>query len=221
MNRVRILCRYGDTLDFVASVLEGWELSSFWVGFWEEVRTNSDSSDSDVDGDTVGMFGEVITAYRKRSQRVIDLVVEEIVTDVRERGYDYSRIRNWSGGSDGVEITPEWIPVLESLTHFTTLLRQNLASSLVKPLFHQLGKELDVWIFEKVVLGGWFGSEGVRQLGRDLRSVERVVGYGLKKSGEAVGILIQGDDGEGGGEIPTQGWLTVDEVDAVMARRMG
>ncbi|KAJ3163678.1 hypothetical protein HDU86_000272 [Geranomyces michiganensis] len=95
MGRITLLCRYASSLHYVASVLKDWGDQPFLIDFWEEICERAaakSESDDDIIANVNGtVFDEVVAAYTKCVNRLLDLSLQDIMQDFTEALYQYDR----------------------------------------------------------------------------------------------------------------------------------
>ncbi|KAK7528074.1 TIP-1 family-domain-containing protein [Phyllosticta citriasiana] len=226
------LCRVYGSADYLERAMRDWSDDVFFLELWEELQDRARRSTSaklgralDVStvaertSSTVGtddeagaLFDETASAYNRLRVRSESVIIDVLVSNIREALRPYTRVNPWTtlstatGSSSSVHLSPssplsitaELDPLLTSLSSSLAFLAKTLARAPLRRIARHCCAVIQTQLWDRVLMAHSFSTAGAAQFSADIAAICDVVdhwagdgcaGSGLRKIREGVGLL--------------------------------
>ncbi|KAK7546714.1 TIP-1 family-domain-containing protein [Phyllosticta citricarpa] len=226
------LCRVYGSADYLERAMRDWSDDVFFLELWEELQDRARRSTSaklgralDVStvaertSSTVGtddeagaLFDETASAYNRLRVRSESIIIDVLVSNIREALRPYTRVNPWTtlstatGSSSSVHpspssplsITAELDPLLTYLSSSLAFLAKTLARAPLRRIARHCCAVIQTQLWDRILMAHSFSTAGAAQFSADIAAICDVVdhwagdgcaGSGLRKIREGVGLL--------------------------------
>ncbi|KAL7275623.1 hypothetical protein RUND412_001434 [Rhizina undulata] len=227
------LCKvYGSAL-FMENCMRDWGEDIFFLELWEELQTratkvkrvNTDTaitgdmnvqdvanvtSSAVVSGDDDGaLFDETANAFRELRGRAEGMIVDLMISTMREELKAYSRIALWSSIDPSTPspntLSPEILQPLSTLSSLLAFLSRTLSTAVFRRVFKPFAAGVGAFIWDYVITRAQFSYLGASQFARDVeelwnvcaRFIDEPENY-MRRIKDSVILLALPTDGEAG-----------------------
>ncbi|KAF1935280.1 hypothetical protein EJ02DRAFT_460522 [Clathrospora elynae] len=224
------LCKTYGSADYLERAMRDWSDDVFFLDIWEALQdrarqaTNigsmsvasvaertSKNVESDMDGGS--LFDETASSYARLRERSEKIIIDTLITNVREALRPYRHINPWatlsgpsSSSATTLSPTAEIDPLLTYLSSSLGFLSRALALAPLRRITRAVLATVSSTLWDNVFSRFRFSSQGAAQLHTDVASICRVVdkslGSGVAEAGlrkclegaQLVGLPVKGSN---------------------------
>ncbi|KAL1394155.1 TIP-1 family-domain-containing protein [Phyllosticta capitalensis] len=225
------LCRVYGSADYLERAMRDWSDDVFFLELWEELQDRARRSTSaklgralDVStvaertSSTVGtddeagaLFDETASAYSRLRVRSESIIIDVLVSNIREAMRPYTRVNPWTTLSTAAaaasstqvstassSITAELEPLLTYLSTSLAFLAKTLARAPLRRIARQACALIQTQLWDRILMAHSFSTSGAAQLAADIAAICDIVdhwagdgcaGSGLRKIREGIALL--------------------------------
>ncbi|KAI9844885.1 MAG: hypothetical protein M1837_005171 [Sclerophora amabilis] len=239
------LCRIYGSAEYLEKAMEDWSDDLFFLELWDELQDRARRSTGsklagpmsleDVaertsnavgsEADSGALFDETADAYKRTRVQAEEVIIELLVSNIRDVFKPYSRINPWSSvdvdssNSSNMSVSAELDGVLQQLKSFFSYLSSVLGRAPLRRVSRQLLLSMQTYLWEYVLMRNTFSSYGAKQFAQDVDGIWAVIdayvgpgqaALGMRKLKEGLALLtlpVHASDEEDGfrlGEIEQQ-----------------
>ncbi|KAJ3101326.1 hypothetical protein HDU97_001420 [Phlyctochytrium planicorne] len=167
-TRLVKVCGIVTSMAYLSKVFALWDQEIIYLEMWLEITSLWKNQVKEAWGDSV--FDFLIRDCKSVLTDANSVLDEFAVKEFTESFWLYDKKRNWSNltGEDVEDVSPEFIPVLETVQRILQDFRENLDPRSFKNVVRKWAKEVESHIVRRVILRNHFSPVGAKQFEKDI-----------------------------------------------------
>lgn len=166
------LPQIANTVNYIENVLLDWGTTVHYLHLYHyksQFNPGNDRSGAEHFGT---VFDETMSLYKHMRVDLVNTITESVLHDVTARSWKYRKDR-WNSMTTNKDqrsfsLTPTACSMFEILATRLHQVQKSLSSQLFRSFWHSLAEQLDVFLYEELLLENRFNEGGAQQLKFDV-----------------------------------------------------